>query len=370
MASESTTTIQGDSNFELNNAESGGAIALAGKCHVTIRSATFSSNVAWLGGGAVYVETQGFLGVEASVFARNMAVLGGGVYVKTAFVGTSITDSLFSHNNAGSHGGAFYFEDITANTTAGAITCQHNVAASGGCMFWVTYKSASSAPEIPCASCTFFNNSLYDIATNTRSVGVLWWPSSVYSGLEALELPDEESFKPMDTLNESIAHSILVWPRLKALDLYGQVEVLDTETACIVKPVLGASGERVDFKPPDYTTAVAGVIMYDGATFKGAATSDNYTLNMTCTLPKREKDVFFLQQVTVLPCEPGYATETEYVTMLFLYLSSCWLLACAGDVRCAALTHSLCAWSRSVVCHQQMHSLRKEQVQVQPHRTI
>lgn len=320
-ADTSVVTIQGESSFEFNGAQSGGAIAAVDKSNVTLRSTTLSSNAAQLGGG-LYVETEGLVQVDASTFSQNMAVLGGAVYVKTAVTGTVITDSLFSKNNASARGGAFYFEQITVNMTTAAISCQQNVAASGGCMFWVTNKSLSVAPEIPCRSCTFFNNSLYDIATNTRSVGVLWWPNSVYSGLDALELPDEESFKPMDTLNKSISQTIPVWPRLKALDLYSQVEVLDTETACVVKPVADENGERVSFKPLDYTTAVAGVVLYDGAIFTGVAKSDNYTLNLTCTLPKREKDVFFLQNVTVLPCEPGYATENEYVALMLLLAAS------------------------------------------------
>lgn len=310
-----TITIEGESNFAFNDAASGGAIAMTDQSSISVSSATFTNNVARVAGGAIYVETRGFVRIESSAFAENSAVLGGAVYVKTAIAST-ITDSLFSQNNASARGGAFYFEEITRNTTTSAITCQHNVAASGGCMFWLTYDNASSTtvpPLVPCVSCVLLNNSLYDIATNTRTVGVLWWPSNVYSGLAALELPDEESFKPMETLNLSKAQLVSVWPRLKALDLYDQVEVLDAETACIVKPVHDSDGAFVDFRPMDLTTAVAGVILYEGATFKGEATSKKYTLNMTCSLPKREKDMFFLQSVSVLPCEPGYSIESKYV---------------------------------------------------------
>lgn len=311
VAVTATLTISEDSRFEYNSAESGGSISLTDTGVVTVNKATFATNFAGLSGGAIYVMDRATLRVASSSFAGNYAVYGGAVYVKTASA-SEVADSQFQQNHASTRGGAFFYES-TAGVVTSEVVCEGNVAPSGGCMFWLTYENLSQ-PVYPCAQCTVRNNSLYDIATNTRDVKVLWWPATVYSGVAALELPDEEAFKPMEPLNKSRSQSAPVWPRLNALDLYGQIEVLDSETECIITSVVGEGGKRVDFRPPDYTQAVAGVITYDGATFETEPKSATYQLKVTCALPQHEKDIEFFQSVDVLPCEPGYSTDNECVS--------------------------------------------------------
>lgn len=302
--------ISDASRFEANAAESGGAIAMADTSDVTISNTTFVRNTAALRGGALFLADYASQSIDASTFTYNTGAYGGALYIKSANVST-VTTSDFTRNAAQTRGGAFFYESTRGVATSN-VTCAHNMAPSGGCMFWLTYE-AHAAPVSPCVACNLMNNTLYDIATNTRDVRVLWWPATVFSGVAALEPPDEESFKPMDALNASLAKSKPVWPRLNALDLYQQVEVLDGETECIVTPVIADDGARVDFRPHDYVTAVAGMIQYDGATFKTEPKNATYALQVTCTLPHREKDISFFQSVNVLPCEPGYSTDNEYV---------------------------------------------------------
>lgn len=305
-----TVTIEENSSFMHNEAENGGSIAAADSSNVTLIGAAFSANRALLSGGGLYITNHVTITLVLSTFDRNAATFGGAIYVKTANAAT-FSGSHFTSNAASSRGGAFYYESLS-NLSTTEITCEANTAPSGGCIFWRTYAD-SAAPVNPCAACVMNNNSLYDVATNTRDVQVMWWPSVVYSGIAALEPPDEESFKPLDPLNRSISASRLVWPRLKATDLYGQIEVLDTETECIVTPLTGSNpnSSRLDFKPHDYIAAVAGVILYEDATFKMKPTNEIHELQMTCELPRREKVISFSHNVNVLPCEPGYSTDAE-----------------------------------------------------------
>lgn len=307
-----TVAISNESVFEYNSAESGGGISFADSSVGLVSNSTFTNNFVSLRGGVLFVADHAVLSVAASAFTLNYAAFGGAVYVKTANA-SEIADSHFEQNRASTRGGAFYYE-TTEGIRTSRVSCEQNAARSGGCMFWLTYENFSQ-PVYPCDRCVIRNNSLYDTATNTRHVKPLWWPTTVYSGVAALEPPDEVSFKPIDPVTSSRAQAAPIWPRLNALDLYGQVEVLDDETECIVEPVFGDDGMRVSFKPPDYTLSVAGMIMYEGATFRTEPKNATRQLRVTCVLPKREKSIAFYQSVDVLPCEPGYSTDNEYVSV-------------------------------------------------------
>ncbi|TYZ62049.1 hypothetical protein PybrP1_007518 [[Pythium] brassicae (nom. inval.)] len=308
VAVTATVTISSGSTFEYNSAESGGSISLADSSVGIVSNSTFTNNFVSLRGGVLFVSGHATLRLATTTFTHNYAVYGGAVYVKTANA-SEISDSHFKQNRASTRGGAFYYE-TTAGVETLRVSCEQNAALSGGCMFWLTYESLSQ-PVYPCDHCVIRNNSLYGVATNTRDVKPLWWPTTVYSGVAALEPPDEESFNPIDPVISSRAETTPVWPRLNALDLYGQVEVLDDETECIVEPLTGDDGVRVAFKPPDYTRSVAGMIMYEGATFRTEPTNATRQLRVTCALPKREKNIVFYQNVDVLPCEPGYSTDND-----------------------------------------------------------
>ncbi|RLN97675.1 hypothetical protein BBJ28_00002549 [Nothophytophthora sp. Chile5] len=224
-------TITGLSSFEDNEAPSGGAVAAIGQSSITLVTASFSRNQAKTEGGALYSTGQATLNLTASVFESNNAELGGAVRVDEDSA-VDILDCQFLSNVASSRGGAMYYQTIDS-TIMTAIICKGNRAPSGGCVFWIS-NDEDLTPVYPCDSCTMEGNDLYDIATNTREVQIMWWPANVSSGVTALEPPDEESIELLEPLNASLEATTFVWPRLKVVDLYGQIEVLDSQTECTV----------------------------------------------------------------------------------------------------------------------------------------
>lgn len=249
----------------------------------------FIHNQASEDGGALFITDKASLTSTLGSFSRNTAVLGGAIHSdEQSFV--NISDDAFVDNAASMRGGALYYESIDNTTTTG-ITCRSNTAPSGGCMYWIS-EASDLTPIYPCIECIMISNKVYDIATNTRDVRVIWWPENVTSGVPVLEPPDEESIEVLETLNETLESKMYVWPRLKAVDLYGQVEVLDNQTECSVADGLCSEQiERVAFTPYSPVRAAIGVLSYRKATFTAANRSVEegvYRSNVTCTLPTLE----------------------------------------------------------------------------------
>lgn len=310
---KSKVIIQSQSVFDQNIAGDGGAVAAHDNSNVSLDATTFINNKALDSGGAMYIDEDAIVSVNGSTFQSNSAILGGAVYVRDK-LSVLLQSSNFVLNTASLRGGAFYFESRT-NITTSSILCQSNRARSGGCVFWLSYNETS--PVYPCDGCSMVNNSVYDTATNTRDVQIMWWPANVTSGIPILEIPDEVSFYPINSTNTSVSDLEPVWPRLKAVDLYGQIEVLDNDTECSVYGTQDSSENStgvVTFTPRDIVAAASGFVTYEHATFVASIFNVNYDLNMSCTLPEL-KQISFSQSVEMLPCLPGYLTAGKYVTL-------------------------------------------------------
>ncbi|KAG2939403.1 hypothetical protein PC115_g3107 [Phytophthora cactorum] len=302
-------TIALQTSFESNVAHFGGAMAVSGTSTITLTSVHFRTNQASEDGGALFITDQATVTMKAGELAGNSAVLGGALY-SDGQSATSISDAKFIKNVAFTRGGALYYQSID-NATITGITCKENTAPSGGCMFWVS-KDEDLTPVHPCTSCTMEFNAVYDIATNTRDVHVMWWPDNMTSGVPILEPPDEESIEVIKPRNASLEKTMHVWPRLKAVDLYGQVEVLDNQTECMVSDGLcSEQTERLLFEPRTIVRSTVGVISYRGASFTAANRTPEegiYTTDISCTLPGSEPR-FFVQNMKLLPCLPGYSVN-------------------------------------------------------------
>lgn len=310
---KSSVTILEQSIFDRNQADEGGALASHDNSTLSLHDTTFIDNKAYTSGGAMYIDEEASVSVVGSKFQSNSAVLGGAVYVRDKKY-LALEDSSFVLNAASSRGGAFYFESRT-NITTSSILCQSNHARSGGCVFWLSYEEVD--PLYPCDGCTMVNNSLYDTATNTRDVRIMWWPTNATSGVPVLEIADEVSFYPINSSSASVSDSIPVWPRLKAVDLYGQIEVLDNDTECSVYGTQDHSENStgvVTFTPRESIPAASGVLSYEQATFVASNFNVHYHLNMSCTLPEL-KHIVFGRSVEMLPCAPGYYTASKYVLL-------------------------------------------------------
>ncbi|ETM37615.1 hypothetical protein L914_15837 [Phytophthora nicotianae] len=302
-------TIALQTLFENNVAHFGGAMAVSGTSTFILTSVDFRSNRASEVGGALFITDQAKVTMKAGELAGNIAVFGGALY-SDDHSSTSVSDAKFIRNSAFTRGGAIYYQSID-NATITRITCKENTAPSGGCIFWVS-EDEDLTPTYPCTSCTMEFNEVYDIATNTRDVQVMWWPENMTSGVPILEPPDEESIRAIKTRNESLERKMHVWPRLKAVDLYGQVEVLDNQTECMVSDGLcSEQTERLLFEPRALIRSAGGVISYRGASFTAANRTPEegiYTTDISCTLPRSERR-FFVQSVKLLPCQPGYSVN-------------------------------------------------------------
>ncbi|KUF99072.1 Nucleolar protein 8 [Phytophthora nicotianae] len=302
-------TIALQTLFENNVAHFGGAMAVSGTSTFILTSVDFRSNRASEVGGALFITDQAKVTMKAGELAGNIAVFGGALY-SDDHSSTSVSDAKFIRNSAFTRGGAIYYQSID-NATITRITCKENTAPSGGCIFWVS-EDEDLTPTYPCTSCTMEFNEVYDIATNTRDVQVMWWPENMTSGVPILEPPDEESIQAIKTRNESLERKMHVWPRLKAVDLYGQVEVLDNQTECMVSDGLcSEQTERLLFEPRALIRSAGGVISYRGASFTAANRTPEegiYTTDISCTLPRSERR-FFVQSVKLLPCQPGYSVN-------------------------------------------------------------
>jgi predicted outer membrane repeat protein len=302
-------TIAQQTSFEGNMADFGGAIAATGISTASLTSTVFQSNQATEGGGALFIKDQATLSLRLGTLTSNRAGFGGAVYADAESVVT-IADTAFLTNAAYSRGGALYYQSAKNTTTTG-ITCKGNTAPSGGCMFWIS-NDENLAPYNPCTSCTMEGNSVYDISTNTRDVHVMWWPENITSGVAILEPPDEESIEVMPTTNASVESTKYVWPRLKAVDLYGQIEVLDNQTECIVSDGwCSEQTERLVFEPRSPVRAAIGVISYREASFTATNRTPEegiYTSSVSCTLPGTEQRSFD-QEMMLLPCQPGFSVN-------------------------------------------------------------
>ncbi|GMF22595.1 unnamed protein product [Phytophthora fragariaefolia] len=300
-------TVAQQTSFQNNMATLGGAISSSGSSKITIEAISCFHNQASEDGGAIFITDQATLASTQGNFVGNTAVLGGAIHSDARSV-VYISGDKFVGNVASLRGGAIYYESII-NTTTTKITCRSNRAPSGGCLFWI---SDGFIPIYPCTDCTMESNSVYDIATNTRDVQVLWWPKNVTSGIPILEPPDEESIEVLDALNQTLEAIEYVWPRLKAVDLYGQIEVIDNETECTVSDGLCSDQtERLTFTPTRPIRALIGVISYNKASFTAVNQSVErgvYTSNITCTIPASETREF-RQSVQLLPCQPGFSVK-------------------------------------------------------------
>lgn len=309
---KSKANFMGSSTFEDNTATSGGAIAAADNCTITVAASAFRSNRASSEGGAAHISDTASFNASGVVFESNAGGYGGAVYMESTRE-TSFASCHFRHNSASSRGGAFFCQTLD-KVNMRQLLCISNSAPSGGCIFW--HSVDGTAPVYPCQGCTMTNNSLYSLATNTRSVQAMWWPANVSSGLVVLEPPDEESFSDIPSTDKSVAEKItLVWPRLQATDLYGQVEVLDYGTSCSASSLSSNLSDYINFKPRDTIEAVAGVVSFEGATFSADPRDEEYQLQMSCLVPDQGA-LSFAQSVRMLPCPPGYSTGNGYVASL------------------------------------------------------
>ncbi|POM59578.1 hypothetical protein PHPALM_31664, partial [Phytophthora palmivora] len=299
-------------SFEKNRAYTGGAVAVNGISTSTLTSVVFFAffhNQADGDGGALYVTDQAKLTLKSGELVSNSAIFGGAFYAD-GYSTVSVSDSKFIRNQAFSRGGALYYQSID-NMTSSRIACTENTAPSGGCIFWVSNDEDLMA-KYPCSSCTMESNEVYDIATNTRDVHVMWWPDNITSGVTILELPDEESIEVLETRNKTLESTTYVWPRLKAVDLYGQIEVLDNQTECYVSDGLcNEQRERLFFEPRTVARAAVGVISFRESSFTAANRTPEegiYTTNISCTLLGSEPRAF-VQNVKLLPCKPGFSVN-------------------------------------------------------------
>ncbi|GLD91530.1 hypothetical protein PINS_up000063 [Pythium insidiosum] len=304
-----------------NTALSGGAFAVTGASVASVETSTFTSNTATQRGGAGFISGDVMISINASHFSENQANLGGAVLVETA-KRYALSASQLLRNTALSRGGALYYSHVEGLNTSD-ITCAGNTAPSGGCIFWLTYSAddlAQQPPPVPCANCTMRDNSVYNVATNSRRIEVQWWPTNVTRGVFIMEPPDEESFEALNDTRTSVAAKRLIWPRLQAVDIYGQIEVLDVTTRCVATGVPrsldpNATTEdhvRLSFRPGGYVKAVAGVVSFREATFVAAPRPLPYVVNVTCILPEK-KTLWLARDVVMERCAPGYSTENTYV---------------------------------------------------------
>ncbi|KAJ8574499.1 hypothetical protein ON010_g4714 [Phytophthora cinnamomi] len=268
--------------FHNNQATLGGAVSSSGSSNTSLTSVSFVQNNG-VNGGAMFITDQATLVLHSGDFSSNTAVLGGAIHSdQQSYV--YISDSIFVENAASLRGGALYYESIE-NTSTTRITCNSNAAPSGG---------------------------LYDIATNTRDVRLMWWPENVTSGVAVLEPPDEESIDGLDARNESLESTMYVWPRLKAIDIYGQIEVLDNETECSVSDALYSEHtERLKFTPSNPIRAAIGVLSYRDASFTAANRTLEegiYTTNITCNGKSlwKQETLALSSSVNNVSCANGY----------------------------------------------------------------
>ncbi|TMW60500.1 hypothetical protein Poli38472_000542 [Pythium oligandrum] len=298
-----------DVQFVGNEASLGGALSLVDRSKVNITGATFHGNRASDTGGAIFIADNTTIRINLAEFQANMAKFGGAVYTASTN-DLRIWLSRFYQNVASARGGALYFNEvINASTTS--IECIENRAPSGGCIFWVTtllIDKQESSPPVPCEDCLMGNNTRYDIATNTRDAKVTWWPVNVTKGVTIMELPDEESIVPLEDVNKSIAEQQFVWPRLHAVDLYGQVEVLDNTTQCAVNSVVARTPPI--FQPWGSIRASKGVVLFRDATIVAEPKPVPYDFNLFCTMPDASARSF-MSSVMINSCPPGYSTEAE-----------------------------------------------------------
>ena len=100
-----------------SDTEEGGAIYVADSATVTIRSFTFTSNVATLDGGAIAILHSASATISGSTFDGNTGAGGGAVYANTAGL-MSISDSTFTGNSAVSGGALRIGSESSSNGAA------------------------------------------------------------------------------------------------------------------------------------------------------------------------------------------------------------------------------------------------------------
>jgi hypothetical protein len=287
--------------FRRNKATSGGAISITGLSELHFEgSSDFIGNMASEAGGAIFIRENTTVNIKAASFILNEASLGGAIHIDSKQL-VVINESSFHNNSANARGGSLYLKS-RADVSMNRLFCQYNHAPSGGCIFWLSYEETEAV--YPCVDCKMQYNSLYDYATNTRNVNLLWWPQNTTSGVWILEPPDEISIEMMEDVYRSISDQQFVWPRLKAVDLYGQIEALDELTECAIYESKAETGSLF-FSPRDSIHASRGVIIYEKAAFIGNARNKSYEITMECRLPEREL-IIFNHQIDMLPCPPGY----------------------------------------------------------------
>ena len=158
-----------NATFSRNMADLGGAISNEGNSSPSISNATFSSNRAESYGGAIFNQGNRFgassPNITHSVFNENTAFDGGALYNDGTNGNSSptITDSVFTGNSARGTGGALYNAGFSSGTSSPSIsntTFSGNSASdSGGAMFNSGYYAGTSSPSI--TNSTFGGNSAH-----------------------------------------------------------------------------------------------------------------------------------------------------------------------------------------------------------------
>ena len=138
-----------------NGTEAGGAIYNTSSGIVSLKSATFTSNISYNIAGAIYnVGTISFSG--ANTFTNNLAQNDGGVIYNASLATFSSTGTLSFTSNASTEGDGAVFYNVGSVTLKGAIFSQNSaVAGLGGAI----YNTSSGSFILSGGISTFYGNS-------------------------------------------------------------------------------------------------------------------------------------------------------------------------------------------------------------------
>eukprot|EP00644_Phytophthora_capsici_P002327 jgi/Phyca11/114976/e_gw1.27.140.1 len=278
--------------IKLSSAEEGGGIyaqssvTISGDSKSRIRnnSATVS------GGGLSISSVDGVVKLTDCALINNTAVVGGAINVDRSG-STTIMRSNFTGNSADQIGGAIALNAEAKATIAQQSRFTLNIADAGGAI------AGTGTSVLKLTLVVFHENQAHDNGG-------------------ALYLTDQaKSIYAIPARNFTLESTKNLWPRLKAVDLYGQVEVLDNQTECyMTNAMCSEQTEMLMFSPLTVIRASKGVVTFREAVFIAANRTPEegiYTANVSCTLPDLEPRGF-AQSVKLLPCLPGFWVNQGY----------------------------------------------------------
>ncbi|MDR2180618.1 MAG: Ig-like domain-containing protein [Synergistaceae bacterium] len=159
-----------NNTFSNNQANSGGAVALASGKTTDFNSCTFTGNSASYSGGAVYVNSGDYVNFKNSQFLSNSSGIGGGALDNGGHV--EIDEGKFDGNKANSYAGAIYQHGQTLSLLGTIQFLNNHATHHGGSMCTPNYDFGT-------ATLVFENNTTDGTGGAIHGHGNLTFPATV-----------------------------------------------------------------------------------------------------------------------------------------------------------------------------------------------